>query len=224
MILKRLALALLLISGAALIGALFVAPALAVGLTKGSTVLSFQLARGDGDFATPAALNQPATGYITAFDHTEWGGQVQMQHLVSEAWALAISAGVGTSSETDEPGPAALPGSFKREFSNSSWNVRLGFDRFAHISPEFHLYAGPGIQFWSGKAKFENGPSSIESEPTTRIALSGRMGAHVALSESVGLNGHLGGYIGRASADDAGAEATWSPTGNEGAVGLAFKF
>ena len=225
MILRRLGLVLLLVSGAALIGALLVAPASsAVGLHKGSTVLSFQLARGDADMATPAALNQPAVGYITAFEHTEWGGQVQMQHLVSEKWALAISAGVGTSSETDKPGPAAAPGAAKREYSHSSFNVRLGFDRVAHITPEFHIYAGPGIQYWSGKAKFENGTVTTETERTKRIALSGRIGTHVALSEHVGLNGHIGGYIGRASADDAGAEATWSPTGNEGAVGFAFTF
>jgi hypothetical protein len=221
MILKRLGLALALITGAALLGALLVFPASAQGLTKGSTVLSFQLAHGDGDFVTPEA----GTGFITAYDHSEWGGQAQVQHLISENWALAVSFGLGTFKETNEPGSAAPPATTDFEYSQSSWNVRLGFDRVAHITPEFHLYAGPGIQVWSGKAKFDDGTNpEIESESTSRLALSGRLGAFVSLSESIGLNGHLGGYIGRASADDAGAEASWTPSGHHGALGIGFQF
>ena len=220
MILKRLGLALLLVSGAALIGALFVAPASAAGLHKGSTVLSFQLARGDGDFVTA----EDGSGFISAYDHSEWGGQAQVQHLLSDNWALAASFGIGTFKEKNEPGTnAPLASDF--EYTQSSWNVRFGFDRVAHITPEFHLYAGPGIQVWSGKQERDDGtPPVLESESVSRIALNGRIGTHVALSESVGLNGHIGGYIGRAQADDAGAEASWCPSGNEGAVGIAFHF
>lgn len=222
MILKRLGLALALVVGAALLGALLVAPASAVtGLEKGSTVLSFQLAHGDGDFVTP----EFGTGFITAYDHTEWGGQAQVQHLVSDNWALAVALGLGTFKETNEPGSNAIPGSTDFEYSQSSWNVRFGMDRVAHLTPSFHLYAGPGIQIWSGNATFDDGTSpEVESENTSRIALSGRIGAIVALSDSFGLNGHIGGYIGRASADDAGAEASWMPSGNHGALGIAFHF
>ena len=222
MILKRLGLALLLVTGAALAGALFVAPVSAMeGLHKGSTVLSFQLAHGDGDFATPEVFDP---GFITAYDHTEWGGQVQVQHLVSENWALSVALGIGTTKETDSPGTNAPLASDDFEYTQSSWNVRVGLDRMAHITPEFHLYVGPGLQYWSGKAEFDDGTTSIESENASRIALSGRIGAHIALSESFGLNGHIGGYIGRASAEDANAEASWTPSGNDGALGIAFTF
>src|SRR5687768_6071927 len=130
MILKRLGLALALVVGAALLGALLVAPASAMtGLHKGSTVLSFQFAHGDGDFVTP----EVGTGFITAYDHTEWGGQAQVQHLVSENWALAVSLGLGTFKETNEPGANAVPGSTDFEYSQSSWNVRFGMDRMAHL-------------------------------------------------------------------------------------------
>ena len=127
-------------------------------------------------------------------------------------------------SETDSPGLNAAPGSPDLDYSQSSWNVRLGMDRFAHISPDFHLYVGPGIQYWSGKAEFEDDTASVESESANRIALSGRLGAIVGLGGSVSLNGHLGGYIGRASAEDEGAEASWTPSGHDGAVGIAFVF
>lgn len=220
MILKRLALALALVTGAALLGALFVAPAMAdEGLHKGSTVLSFQLAHGDGDF-----VSTESGGYISAYSHSEWGGQVQFQHLMSEDWGIALSAGVGTFGETNEPGPGAGLGADEFEYSQSSWNARVGIDRYVHLSSTFHLYGGPGLQYWSGKQERGFEGSEQESESATRIALSGRMGVHIALSDMVGLNAHMGHYVGRASAEDDGAEASWTPSGNDGAFGLAFHF
>jgi hypothetical protein len=221
MILKRLALALALVTGAALLGALFVAPAMAdIGMRKGSTVLSFQLAHGDGDFVSA----EGGTGFITSYQNSEWGGQAQLQHMITQNWALAASVGIGTFKETDEAGSNA-PGDPDFEYSQSSFNVRFGFDRVAHLSPGFHLYVGPGIQYWIGKQTrdFGVGPE-LESESAKRIALNGRIGAHVSLSETIGLNGHLGGFIGKASAEDEGAEASWTPSGNEGAVGISFRF
>ncbi len=220
MILKRIALALALITGAALIGALFVAPSSAQGLDKGSTVLSFQLTHSDADFATP----EGGSGFITAYDHSEWGGRGEIQHLVSENWAVAFGFGISTFKETDKPGVNADPSDPKFEYSQSSWNARFGLDRFVHLSPDFHLFVGPGLQYWSGKAKFEDGPAVIESEATKRIALNGRIGADIGLSESVSLKGHLGGFLGPASADDAGAKASWMASGQEGGFGIAFHF
>ncbi len=209
------------VSTLALVGAILVSPATAAeGLTKGSTVLSFQLAHGTGDFATP----EGGTGGITAYDHSEWGGQIMLQHLVSENWALAVSAGLGTFKETDEPGTNALPGTDDFVYKQSSFNGRVGLDRFVHISPEFHLYAGPGLQYWSGKAEFESGSTTIESENTTRVALHGRIGMNTSISETVGLNGYVGAYLGRASAEDTGAKASWMPSGHHGAFGISFGF
>jgi hypothetical protein len=219
MILKRLMLALALVAGAALLGALLIAPASAQGLTKGSSVLSIQLAHGDADFASPVA-----GGYMSAYEHSEWGGQAMFQHLLSENWALALSAGIGTFSETNSPGTGAIPGAEEFEYTQSSFNVRAGFDRFVHLSPEFHLFAGPGIQYWTGKGETDDGVTTAERPSVTRIALSGRMGAHVALGDSFGLTGYVGGFIGRASADEDGAEASWTPSGHNGAMGVAFSF
>lgn len=187
-------------------------------LAKGSSVLSFQLTTGVADLATP----EDGSGEITAYDHSEWGGQVQFQHLLSDNWALALSGGIGTFKETDEP---ADPLESDFVYKQSSMQVRIGADRFVHISPSFHLFVGPGLQYWSGKAKFDDGSGPVlESERTKRIALNGRMGANIALSDGVGLAGHIGHYLGFANAKDAGAKASWTPSGVESAVGLAFKF
>lgn len=192
------------------------APARAQGLAKGSNLLSLQFTTGTADLATP----EGGSGDITAYDHSEWGGQIQFQRLLSDDWAIALSGGIGTFKETDTP---ADPGEDEFEYTQSSTQFRIGADRFVHISPTFHLFVGPGIQYWSGSAKFEEGGVSIESENTTRFAFNGRMGAHVALGSSFGLEGHVGHYFGTASAEDAGAEVSWTPSGFESAVGISFK-
>jgi hypothetical protein len=195
-----------------------VAPVRAEGLAKGSSLLSIQLTTGTADVVTP----EGGTGGITAygFAHSEWGGQIHFQRLLSDDWALALSGGIGTFKETDTPSD---PAEDEFVYKQSSWQARVGADRFVHISPTFHLFVGPGIQYWSGKAKFEEGTVSVESENSTRWALNGRMGAHVALGDKVGLEGHLGHYWGFASAKDAGAKVSWTPSGIESAVGFAFK-
>lgn len=211
-------------AGAALVlGVLLVTtPARAAeGLAKGSSILSFQLTTGVADLATPEVFTP---GYITAYDHSEWGGQVAFQHLLSDDWALALSGGIGTFKETDKPGTNATPGSLDFIYKQSSWQFRVGADRFVHISPTFHLFVGPGIQYWSGKAKVDDGTTVVESVRAKRIALNGRMGAHVSLSDAIGLEGHIGHYLGFAKATDTGAKVNWTPSGVESAVGFAFKF
>ncbi len=209
-------------AGALVLGAtIAAAPAFAMeGLTKGNSVLSFQATTGIADLATP----EGGSGGITAYAHSEWGGQVAFQHLMSEDWALALSGGIGTFKETDKPGTNALPGAPDFIYKQSSWQGRIGADRFVHLTDKFHLFVGPGLSYWSGKAKFTTGTSTpVESQRAKRFALNGRMGAHIALGDKVGLEGSIGHYFGFASAKDAGAKANWSPSGTESAVGLAFK-
>ena len=103
--------------------------------------------------------------------------------------------------------------------------MRLGADHVAKINDRFHIFAGPGIQIWSGKPKFEQGSSSAEGVKTMRIALEGRVGIHMAWTDKVGGFCQLGHYIGyAASAQDEGAKATWWPSGHDGAFGIALKF
>jgi hypothetical protein len=188
---------------------------------KGSAFLSIEFAHGTADLIAPEVFT---TGSVSAYDHSEWGGQVMYQYLISENWAIAPSFGIGMFKETDEPGTNALPGTTDFEYKQSSWNVRLGLDRFVNVGDGFALFAGPGIEVWSGKAKFTQDPNEEESEDVSRISLNGRLGAHVAIGESFGLTGYLGHYIGHASGDDTGAKATWWPSGTNGAMGFSFHF
>lgn len=188
---------------------------------KGSAFLSFQLTEGVADLFTPEA--RLGTGYISAYDHSEWGGQIMYQYLISDEWAVAPSFGLGTFKETNEPGTNAAPTDPDFEYTQSSWNVRIGLDRFVNVGDKFALYAGPGISVWSGKEKFSDA-TPPESESTSRVSLDGRIGAHVAIGDSFGLSGHVGHYIGHATGEDTGAKATWWPSGNEGAMGVSFHF
>jgi hypothetical protein len=220
---RRLGLALALVAVAALVTALLFAPAKAAELAKGGNIISLQLTHGDADFVSP----ELGTGSISAFDHSEWGGQLQLQHMLSNTWALAVSYGIGTFKETNTYGDNALPGTPDGEYTQSSWNVRVGADRFVSLADDVHLFAGPGIEYWSGDAEYDFPPAygpTAETGTTNRVSLTGRVGVHIGLSSSLALNGHFGCYIGSASADQAGAEASWMPSGNQGALGLALAF
>jgi hypothetical protein len=188
---------------------------------KGSAFLSIMLTHGTADLIAPEEFT---TGSVSAYDHSEWGGQAMYQYLISENWAIAPSVGIGTFSETDEPGDNALPGEADFEYSQSSFNVRLGLDRFVNLSDGFALYVGPGIAYWNGKAKFEQDPNEAESESVSRISLDGRIGGHIAVSETFNLTGYIGHYIGHASGEDAGAKASWWPSGTNGGMGFSFHF
>jgi hypothetical protein len=191
----------------------------AEGLSKGSSLLSFQMTTGVADLTTVDGV-----GRVTAYDHSEWGGQVQFQHLLSDDWAIALSGGIGTFKETDGVGNSSPPLTTDFVYKQSSWQGRIGADRFVHISPKFHFFVGPGLQYWSGKSKRTDASVTTESVRTKRFAFNGRIGANVALSDGVGLEGHIGHYVGHASATDDGSKASWMPSGTESAVGFAFKF
>jgi hypothetical protein len=194
----------------------------AAGFEKGSNLFALQLTEGVADLVDPSG----AGGYMGAYDHTELGGQVQFWHFFAEDYALTLSGGIGFFSETDQPGRDAPAGSPDGKYTQSSWQARLGCDRVGRISDRIHLFAGPGVQVWSGKAKFEdiNGSFNAESANTLRIAAEGRIGVHVAWNDKVGGFCQLGHYFGRASAEDKGSKTTWWPSGHDGAFGIALKF
>jgi hypothetical protein len=90
------------------------------------------------------------------------------------------------------------------------------------------FYFGPGLEYWSGTAKFEGfggvfASDPYETESVTRYALSGRVGGVMLLNERFGINCEVGRYIGYASAKENGAEATWWPSGFQAAGGLVIR-
>ena len=205
----------------AVLALLLVAPR-AHALGKGDNFFALELTHGVADLYTP---DFGSTGYITAYDHSEQGVQGQYWKMMSTDYAFNVTAGWGFFSETDKPGAAAPPGSGDAKYSQSSFLVRVGGDRVASIGDRTLFYFGPGIEYWSGKAKFEqSGLPSVETESITRYSLSARVGATMKVSKGWGVTGHVGTRIGMASAKDQGAKASWWPSSNEGSVGLMFLF
>lgn len=191
----------------------------AAQVEQGSNILAIQLTEGRVDLAEPIS-----GGYLTSFSAapSEVGLQVQFWHFFREEYAFNLAGGIGTYSETDQ---SSVPGNQDIKYSQSSFQLRIGGDRVAHITPRFHIFAGPGIQFWSGRWKIEGGGSpTFEAERTNRLALSGRIAVHLKIGESFGTFGQLGHYIGYAWASDGDSKAHWWASGHDGAAGLAFNF
>jgi hypothetical protein len=205
---------------AALLVVLSAPSAWAVG--KGTSMFAIQLTSGTADLIEPES-----GGYSTAYDHSEVGVQAQYWNMMAEDYAFTVAAGIGFFSETDEPGDNSTPGDGDFKYTQSSFNVRVGGDRIVKIGDRAIVYFGPGIEFWNGKAKFEDqstGGGELETEATTRFGLSGRIGATMMLSETFGFTMHGGHRIGYASADDQGAKVTWYPSSFDAAGGVVFVF
>jgi hypothetical protein len=185
---------------------------------KGHSFLLLQLTNGDVSYAGPLS----GAGYISQYAQTEWGGGAQYQHMLSDEWAIVLGGGIGTYKETDTP--TAISGNPKAEYKQSSWNARLGADRFVMLSPKVNLFTGPGVGYWSGKAKTVVSGVSTERPKTTRIALDGRIGANVLIGKTWGLSGQIARYVSRSTAKDSGAKAEWWSSGSSGAVGLMFSY
>jgi opacity protein-like surface antigen len=184
-------------------------------------LLGIQITNGTADLYSPGA-----PGYISAYDHSEVGIGIQYWRLMSKDYAFTFSAGIGTFSETDKPGTAAPINSTDFKYTQSSWNVRVGGDRAAKVGERAIIYFGPGLEMWSGKAKFDGGPAfttAYETQNVTRFGISGRVGGVMLISEKVGINCQIGRYLGIASAEEDGAKASWWPSGFQAAGGLIFR-
>jgi hypothetical protein len=193
-------------------------PTAALAVGKGSTFFGVQLASGTADLYS---LNGP--GYITAFDHSELSLQAQSWHFLTEDLALAISAGIGGFRETDKPGTGAPGGATDSKYTQSSFNVRIGGDHVVKLGERSMLFFGPGIEYWSGKAKFTSGISSTqnwEDQTVSRYSLGGRIGAMMRARGPFSACFQIGHKVGLASATDNGAKATWWPSSFDAAGGV----
>ena len=79
-----------------------------------------------------------------------------------------------------------------------------------------------------GKAKFDGGENpdftpAYETESVTRFGISGRVGGVMLLNERLGFNCQIGRYIGMASAEEAGAKASWWASGFQASGGLIIR-
>lgn len=208
-----------------------IAPA-AWALGKGGSMFAIELTHGVASIAdsSQGRINATgATGFISSYDHSELGVQGQYWYMMTGDYAVTVSAGMGFFTEIDKQGSKGIPaGAADMKFSLSSFNIRVGGDRVAKVGDRALMYGGPGLEFWSGRAKFENfpslGPRAYEGESTTRIGISARIGAIMVINDSFGLSTHVGGRYGYASVEEQGAKSTWWPSSVEAGAGLVYMF
>ncbi len=204
----------------------------AVGILSAATafagegLLGIQITNGTGDFYSPDDPTGP--GYLSAYQSPEIGIGLQYWRLMTQDYAFNVSAGIGFFNEKEQPGDALASNSPDLKYTQSSWNVRVGGDRAVKISDRAIVYFGPGLEMWSGKAKFENfgsglTPDSYESQNVMRFGISGRVGGAMMLSDAVGFNCQIGRYVGYASAEEKGAKTTWWPSGFQASGGVVFR-
>jgi hypothetical protein len=142
-------------------------------------------------------------------------------------YAFTMSGGVGKFSEEDKPGNGAAPGDGIQKYSQNSWNFRVGGDRMLRVGDKSYIFFGPGLEYWTGKAKFEDKTppgAEYETENVTRYSFDARVGGHMMVDEAWGFTVEVGSKIGKASYEENGAKTTWWPSSMEGSVGLVFKF
>jgi hypothetical protein len=123
-----------------------------------------------------------------------------------------------------EPTTFATPGDPDLETTSSSWRVRVGGDRVGKIGDRFKWYMGPGVEYGSGKAKFEAGGPSLETEPTNRYGINGRLGGVMMLNDKVGVRGQIGNSFGMESVEDSGGKSSAYYSNFESAWGVQFSF
>ena len=165
-------------------------------------------------------------GLAPAYDHAEYGLKIEYWNLMTSDYALTASGGIGTFSEEDKVGNNAGPGDGTFKYTQSSWNFRLGGDRVVKLTDRATLFFGPGVEYWSGKAKFDDAanPPAYETENVTRWSLHGRIGAHMMIADNWGFTVQAGQKVGTASYEEAGAKTTWWPSSMDGSMGLVFRF
>lgn len=192
-----------------------------------SSLLAIELTSGTADIATE--FSSSFNGYAQAFDHSEWGVRAEYWKMMGPEYAFTVGGGIGMFSEEDKPGSNAALGDAKFTYSQSSWHFRVGGDRLLAVGDKSSIYFGPGIEYWSGKAKFkdESAPPNnldYETKDVTRISLDARLGGNMMVSPAWGITAQVGAKIGHATYKENGAETSWWPSSPSGAIGLVFKF
>ena len=184
-----------------------------------------QVYEGTADLA-PAGGAPNITGHVSAFDHSEYGFKFEYWNLMATDYALTASGSVGMFSEENQPTSSSPANTPTAKYTQSSWNFRLGGDRVVKPSERAYLFFGPGIEYWTGKAKFESvaGVTDGETENTTRVSLHGRIGAHMMIADNWGFTVQAGQKIGMATYEEDGAKSTWWPSSMDGSMGLVLKF
>jgi hypothetical protein len=190
-------------------------PGSAARLTRGKSVIWAGL---NGN---RAQLMSPIFETTSAFERGEFGLHLAYSYFLTDAWSVIASGGFDVGSLQLKP-PATLGPT--RRVSSNSWNLRVGFDRYAFIDDNVALYAGPGLLYWRGNAEGDGfGDEFLDQDwPTVRqIGFNGRLGMYARFASHYALFGQIGQVIGANSTENGNGRITWWTSHHEGTVGLA---
>jgi hypothetical protein len=185
-------------------------------LVKGNSVVWIGL------LGNKAQLIGPDTGPANIYEADEIGAHVAFSHFVCDKWAAVLSSSFGFGKESFAP----TIGTDQKE-SSKSFAGRFGFDRYAFINDDVALYAGPGLTYWTGRAKYAgSGFPSVDGDwpKVKQFGFNGRLGMYARMGNHYGLFGHIGQVLATNSADGAPGKNTWWTMHHEGSVGLALDF
>lgn len=205
------------VSLAVCLAASFAAPARGERLGKGRSLVQIGVGGHTGEFGYPGFVA------IGRYQSGEVGGELAYFRFLSDQWTLGISGGYHASRFKGED----KGGGFFSSQTNSthSFTVRIGGDRYAFINDDVALYAGPGVVWTRGRAKFEPvGFQPVEGPDTDEWGLNGRIGMYARLGKGMALYGHIGQVLSYASGEDSTGKSSWWSSTHEGSVGLAFDF
>jgi hypothetical protein len=161
----------------------------------------------------------PTTGFGMEFQGSELGVHLGYSRALSAKWTAVLSGGFGVGSSQFKPaaGPTV-------RLSSSSWNLRIGVDRYAYINDEVAVYAGPGLLYWRGNAEVDGtGNDEFDGDwPTVRqIGFNGRFGMKAHFAPHYALFGHIGQVIASNNSKNGLGRNTWWTNHHEGSVGIA---
>jgi hypothetical protein len=190
--------------------------ALALGASPvlAASRLSIGLGQGTADGYAVTGIGTGTYLAPTATPETNVGAEYW--YAFSDDYALAFSGAYGVSSMTWKP---AVSGDPEIKATGTSFKVRIGGDRTGKIGERLTFFMGPGLEYWSGSQKLEVGGIEDESEPVSRIGVSGRLGGFIGLTEKIAIMGQVGHTFGYATVDD-GAKTTWFPSSFNASWGL----
>jgi hypothetical protein len=166
----------------------------------------------------------PTTGSVNEYEDNELGAHLAYHHFVSDEWTVSLSGGVDYGRVQYRP---SNPASTVETYSSRSWNARVGGDRFAFINDRAAFYAGPGLVYWSGQAKYAGSGNpliDLDWPRVNQIGFNGRIGMYASITQRTALFGHIGQVIARNTASDSKGKNIWFTNHNEGSVGLSFEF
>ena len=181
--------------------------------------LSLGLGQGVADPDAPTTVG--TSTYLEPTTAPETNVNAEYWKAMSNGYALAASGAYGFSSMKWN---GAASGDPEIKATGTSLKFRLGVDKVGNVGDRLQFFMGPGVEYWTGKAKLKVGGSETESEAVTRFGVSGRVGGFMMLTESVGIMGQVGHTFGIAKVDDSGAETSWWPSSFQASWGLAFGF